>query len=160
MAKAKAAKNIRLLLGILFLTFLLFNAVFQTLAVIAELHQKEPVRIFFSEDTSPGIRLLLFFIGIGASWLLSRMLFKLLIKGNVRVGDSTDTAYVLGVYLLLTFATACFISVISWFWLPVLFLVLLIYSVLALWKLVGGPFTGGAVALTFITIICIWYVAS
>lgn len=157
MAKAKAAKNIRLILGFLFLIFLIINAVFHTLAVIAGMKGQDPIRLM-PEDISPGVRLLIFLIGIGLSWILARMLFKFLISGKVQVGDSTNIAYVLLGYLLLTFATFSFFSVIGWFWLPVLFFILLIYSLLALWKIIGGAFTSCAFALTLVVIICTWYV--
>lgn len=159
MAKEKTAKQVRLVLGLLFALFLLVNAVFHTLAIIAGLNGKGPPFVL-PEDISPALRLILFIIGIGVSWLLARMLFKYLIDGRVSVGDSTNTAYILLFYLLLTFATFSFLGVIGWFWLPVLFLVLLLYSIFTLWKLIGGPLTAGVVALTFVAIIGTWFMAS
>jgi hypothetical protein len=159
MAKAKTAKQVRLVLGLIFALFLLVNGVFHTLAVMAGLGGETPLSLL-PEDVSPAVRLILFVIGIGVSWLLARMLFKFLVNEEVLVGDSTNTAYILLFYLVLTFSMVSFVSVLGWFWLPVLFLVLLIYSVFTLWKLIGGLLTAGAVALTFIAMIGTWVLAS
>ncbi len=158
MARPKTATGVRLTLGFFFLLFLLFNAIFQTLAVIAGLNHQEPIRLL-PEDLSPGVRLLIFLIGIVVSWLLGRTLFKSLIHARVEVSDSTNIAYVLLFYLLLVMATFAFFSVVGWFWLPALFLILLIYSLVALWRVIGGVVAGCALALMLIVVACTYYVA-
>jgi hypothetical protein len=156
MAKQRSPKKVKLVVGLLFTLFLVINAIFHTVAVHAWMNDKNPVFPPL-EDISPAVRILLFLVGIGVSWLLARMLYRFLIKGEVTVGDSVNTSYILLFYLGLTFATFSFLGVMAWFWLPLLFLVLLIYSIFTLWSLIGGLFTIGAVVLTFFAIIGTWF---
>jgi hypothetical protein len=153
MATVRTAQNVRTTLAVLFTLFLLINAIFQTLAVVAGLRQTQLLLTVFNEDTSPSIRLIVFLIGCGVSWLLARTLYKFMLKGRVAVGDSTNTAFVLFFYFLLIFATLAFLNVITWFWLPVLFLILLVYTIFTLWSLVGGALTALAGVITLMAII-------
>lgn len=157
MAKPRIPKKARVTLGLLFAVFLLINSIFLVLEAAAGLTGEGGFR-FLSADVSVAARLLLFVIGIGTSWLLARMLYKFLIKGKITVSDSVNTAYILLFYLLLTFATFSFLGAIGWFWLPLLFLVLLIYTVFTLWRLIGALFTIGVVVLTFLAMIGTWFV--
>jgi hypothetical protein len=157
--RAKAARIVQLKLALLFLTLLTVAAFFQTLAIIAGLQDRPPLTII-PEDTSPGLRLVMFLVGVGLSWVLSRQLFKMMVEGQIHVSDSTNTSYVLLFYLVLIVASIFLLSVIGWFWLPVLFLFLLIYSVLTLWKLVGALFTLAAIAAALIIMACTWFVFS
>src|SRR6266498_5344236 len=149
-------KRVRLFLGLFFALFLIVNAILSTIGVVAGLRGMQPLNLLPAE-TSPAVRLLIFVVGVGLSWLIGRMLYKSLINGEVAVGESTNTAYIMLFYLLLVFAAFCFIGVLNWFILPILFAILLIFSVFALWRLLGGGFTLGSVASAFVAAFVTFY---
>lgn len=153
MAPARSAGNVRNTIAIMFTIFLLINAVAQTVAVIGGLRQTSMIVTPFNEDTPPALRLILFLIGMGLSWILARILYKFMVRGKISVDESTNTSYVLMFYFLLLFATLSFLNVINWFWLPVLFLVLLVYTIFTLWSLVGGLKAAVAGVVTLMAII-------
>jgi len=153
MGTQKTGQSVRNILAMLFTIFLLINAILQTLAVIGGLRHTSLLITPFNEDSSPAIRLILFLVGFGISWVLARMLFQYMIKGKLSVGDSTHTAYVLLLYLMLIFASFCFLNVIGWLWLPLLFLILFLYTIFTLWSLVGGAKTALVCAATLVVIL-------
>lgn len=160
MAAPKNAQNVRNTLAVLFTVFLLIHAILQTLAVIGGLKNTQILTTPFNDESSPAMRLLLFLLGAAVSWFLSRMLYKFMVKGQLTVGDSTNASFVLLFYLLLIFATLAFLNAISWFWLPVFFLILLIYSAFILWSLAGATWMTVSLSLALTTIIFTSLIAS
>lgn len=144
MAQKRNPKQVRLVIGLIFALFLMINAVLNTVAVVAGLKSSDPL-IALPGDSSPAVRLVLFVIGAGLSWLLGRMLYGFLISGEIPVAESVNYAYILLFYFLLIFAALAFLGVLSWMFLFILFLVLLLFSVFTLWRLLGGVFTVGSV---------------
>jgi hypothetical protein len=159
MAETKNLKHVHLVLGLIFAFFLILNAIFDTIAFVAKSNEGQ-ASVGLPADTSPAVRLLMFLIGAVVSWLLGGMLYRFLIKGTIPVSESTNTACVLVFYFVLTFATFAFLGVLAWFWLPLLFLVLLIFSVITLWGLLGGVFTTGAVVGAFAAAFVTFYLLS
>lgn len=159
MATKQKTQHVRLLLGIFFALFLIVNAILNTLAVVAGVRGAEPLTLMPS-DTSPAVRLLIFVIGIVLSWLVGRTLYKFLINGELPVGDSTNTSYVMLFYLLMMFAGLSFLGILNWFLLPFLFLVLLVFSVFTLWRLIGLGYTFGSVVAAFAAAFITFYLIS
>src|SRR5215213_11260145 len=95
MAANRTAQNVRYTLAGLFTFFLIANAVFQTLAVIGGLKSAQLLVTPFNEETSQAVRLLIFLLGFGVSWLLARALYKFMMKGQLAVSDSANAAFVL-----------------------------------------------------------------
>jgi hypothetical protein len=160
MAAPRAAQNVRTTLAVLFTVFLLVNATLQTLAVIGGVRNARLLSTPFSEDTSLAVRLLLFLLGVGISWLLARTLYKFMVRGQLAVGDSTNASFVLLFYLLLIFATLAFLNAIGWFWLPALFLILLAYSAFILWSLAGAAWAAVAMFMALTAIIFTFLIVS
>src|SRR5712692_5649077 len=99
MATKAKAKQVRLFLGLFFALFLVVNAILSTIGTVAGLRGAQSFALLPSE-TSPAVRLVIFVIGVGLSWLIGRMLYKSLINGEIPVGESTNTAYIMLFYLL------------------------------------------------------------
>lgn len=138
-------------LAILFGLFMIANGIFHALAVLAGLNGQVPA-LLLPEETAPAVRLLIWVIGFILSWYLARILYMFLLRRDVSVGDSTNMAYGLLFYLTLTASTFSFFGIVSWFWLPLLFLILLIYTIFGLWSLVGGLITLATVGVSLLVI--------
>jgi len=133
-----AASRARWTLATVFTVFLLINVVVLTLAFLAQL-RNDPSKLppHLGEEVSVGVRLLVIAIGAVFSWFLARMLFKHLVVQDVSPGDSVGPAYSLLSYLLLVLAAYSFLGFGTWLWLPGLFLIVLVWSLISLWSLVG-----------------------
>jgi len=151
------AKQVRLWIGMCFALFLVVSAWLSTLAVIGGLNADAPWGYIIPPDTSPAVRLLFFVIGLGFSWFIGRMFYRWLISGEIGVADSVSIAYALGLYLLLAFAAIVFLGVLHWFLLPFMFLILVVFSVLSIWRLLGGLYSFGALAAAAITSVVTLY---
>src|ERR1035441_2890586 len=81
------------------------------------------------EDVGLGIRMMVFLIGAGLSWMLGRWLYMRMVEGEVKVPEAGTAAMVLLFYLLLTFAGLAFLGGFSWIWQTV-FLILLVLMTL------------------------------
>lgn len=160
MAATQTAQSARIKLAVLFTLFLLINAVLQTLAVIGGVRNAPVLVTPFNEESSQAVRLLLFLLGGAISWLLARMLYKSMVKAQLAVGDSTNASFVFLFFLLLIFATIAFLNAIGWFWLPALFLILLIYSAFILWSLTGVAWTAAVMSAALTAIIFTFLIAS
>jgi len=160
MAAPGTAQSARIKLAVLFTLFLLIHAVLQTLAVIGGLRSTPVLITPFNDESSQAVRLLLFLLGCGISWLLARMLYKSMVKAQLAVGDSANASFVFMFYLLLIFATVAFLNAIGWFWLPAVFFVLLIYSAFILWSLTGAAWATVALSAALTAIIFTFLIAS
>jgi hypothetical protein len=72
------------------------------------------------------------------------MLYKMLVRGDealqvngVSPREAVGSALSLLSYLLLVVCAYAFLGMGVWYWLPVLFLVVLVWSLLSIWSLVG-----------------------
>jgi hypothetical protein len=101
-----------------------------------------------------GIRILVFAIGAGLSWLLGRWLYMRMVEGEVKVPEAGTAAMVLLFYLLLTFAGLAFLGGFSWIWQTLFLIVLILMTLLGLSRVIGmmpaasvlvACFVGGAV---------------
>lgn len=152
-------KQVRLWLGLIFTLFLASNAFLSTLAALGGLRTGNPIMLL-SADTSPAVRLLMFVIGLAVSWGIGNIIYRLLINGEIRVGESVIIAYVFLGFLLLIFAAIAFLGIFYWFLLPLLFVILLVFSILVLWRLLGGLFTLGAIAAALLVAFVTYYLFS
>lgn len=159
MPASPRAKRIGILIGFVFLFFILLNAVFHTLAVHAGLYEHGVLHIV-PDGTSIAVRLLLFLLGLAISWFGVRLFFQGLIGAEFDVSSSVNAALLLLSLLALTTAMLAFLGFVSWYWLPFLFLVLLLFSVFILWRLIGGAFTVLSVLVTIVAIALTWSLAS
>lgn len=148
MTTQEKRKRVKLFIGLSFGLFLIANAILSTIGVVAGLRGVQLFTLLPSE-TAPAVRLVIFVIGLGLSWLIGRMLYKFLINGEIPLSDSTNTAYIMLFYLLLVFAALSFIGVLNGFILPILFVILLFFSVVTLWRLIGVAVAFGSVAAAF-----------
>jgi hypothetical protein len=149
MEAKSSAKEARLFVGGFFVLFLLLNVVLVTCAAIGQIANKKSVELL-PVDSSPALRLLIFGIGLAMSWLVGQWLYKLLIKGEIPVSESVSTAFVFAFYLILTFMGVAFFGVLSWLWLAILLLILLVVSLFALWRVVGIWFVLGAIVISIV----------
>ncbi len=149
------AKQVRQRIGLIFALFLVLSAFLSTLAIIGGF--KDDAWVLMPPDTPPIVRLLFFVIGLGFSWFIGRMFYRMLINGEIGVSDSVSIAYALALYLLLMFAGAFFLGVIYWFLLPFMFILLVVFSVLSIWRLLGGLYSFGALAAAALTSVVTLY---
>lgn len=156
MVNAKA-RQARLLVGMFFALFLVVSAWLTTLAVIGRLNADAAWGNLLPLDTSPAVRLLFFVIGMAFSWLVGRVFYRQMIKGEVWVDDSVSIAFGLTFYLLLIFAAVFFLGVIYWLLLPIAFFILVVFSMLSIWRLLGGLYSFGALAAAAITSVVTLY---
>jgi hypothetical protein len=94
--------------------------------------------------------LLIFILGLGASWGLGRWLFMQLIEGEVPIVEAGNAAQVMLFYLLLVFAGLAFLSGFSWIWQGVVLLVLLLLTVFGLGRILGLRLTIGLIVVVMI----------
>ncbi len=143
MANAALQKNVRLTLSTIFGVFFLANVLVFVLSLWAAFGGKA---VLLPEDLSTGVRLVIFVVGAGISWVAGRWLFMQLIHGELGVDESSNAAVLMLGYLLLMFTGIAFISAWSWLWLLILLLVLVLGTMLILRRIVGLP-----IALTIMT---------
>ncbi len=113
-----------------------------------------------SEDTTTGVRLLVFLIVAAISWFLGRGIYRWLVRADVPVGDSISTVYVFILFLVLTFSTLLFVGFVQWFWFPLVFLILLVFSTMTLSKLLGMAGGVAALVVTIATVGITWWMAT
>ena len=142
---APLQKNVRLTLTTIFGVFFFANVLVFVLSLWAAFGSGKAVLL--PEDLSTGVRLVIFLVGAGISWIAGRWLFMQLIHGDLGVDESSNAAILMLGYLLLMFTGIAFISAWSWLWLLILLLVLVLGTMLILRRIVGLP-----IALTIITI--------
>lgn len=159
MAQKPNPKRVRLVLGLMIATFLIVNAILNVVAIVAGMNEQDPA-IGLPPDISPAVRLLVFLMSIGLTWLIGRSLYRFQINGEISVTESTNTARVMVFCFLLLFATLSFLRVWSWFWLPVFFAILLVFSVITLWRLLGGAYTAGTVVCALAAAFVTFYLVS
>lgn len=145
MPKLKSPKKIRMAIGLIFAGFLILNVIIHTMGIVVNLKAGKAFFIL-PADISFGIRIFLFLIGIVISWLLAQKVYKFMLEGECAVNESANTSFIVLFYILLTIATFAFLGALTWFWLPILLLILFIFSLFTLWRLLGG-------LLTFLTIL-------
>jgi hypothetical protein len=139
-------KDVRLYLGGFFALFLIANVVLLALAAIGELANKHSMQLL-PADFPPAGRLLIFAIGLGISWAVGHYLYAFLMEGEVSVRESVTAATIFLLYFAFLFAGIAFLGALGWLWLGIGLLVLLVVSVIALWRLVGPAYVIGALVL-------------
>jgi len=146
-------------LAVVFTVFLALNVAILSMAAIAAFHSDwDRLPPHISADTPMGLRLGILAVIIFASWFFARALYRLLVGEEVLPSDSLSPAYGLLSYLVLVGAAYCFLGFGTWLWLPVLFLLVLIWTLLALWSLVGSRAMVAALCIALLTVIVIIFV--
>jgi hypothetical protein len=156
MYQAATNNRARWTLAVIFIVFLAVNVAILSMAAIAAFHadwDRLPPHI--GADTPMGLRLAILAVVMLASWFFARTLYRLLVGEEVRPSESLSPAYGLLSFLVLVAAAYCFLGFGTWLWLPVLFLVVLVWTVLALWTLVGARWIATALGIALITVIVI-----
>lgn len=158
MARPKKVEGIKFPLAFLFLIFLIINGLFGFLWPITTIYSGagDPI-IVGPLDLPFGSRLLIFLVGVGVSWWVTRSLYWFLFTREVEVDDAINTAYTFFFYLLLTLTTFSFLGVLGWYWFPLLFLILFIVSLLTLWNFLGGLLTVGSFVLAAVVVVAVWF---
>ena len=134
-AAVSQGKNVRPMITAIFGLFLLFNVLLLVLALLAAFKGVEVDLL--AEDIGLGVRMLIFLLGLGASWALGRWLFMRLIEGEIPVNESGTAALVMLFYLALIFAGLAFLGGFSWIWQSVFLLILLLMTFLGLSRIMG-----------------------
>ncbi|HKV91294.1 MAG TPA: hypothetical protein VJW20_01965 [Candidatus Angelobacter sp.] len=143
-------------LATIFTVFLTLNVAILSMAAIAAFHgdwDRLPPHI--GADTPMGVRLGILAVILLASWFFARALYRLLVGEEVLPSESLSPAYGLLSYLVLVGAAYCFLGYGTWLWLPVFFLLVLIWTLLALWSLVGSRAMLGGLCIALLTVIVI-----
>jgi hypothetical protein len=155
---AQVAARARHTIALLFTIFLLINVVVLTMAALSvatgNLLLLPP---HLGADTATGARLALLLVGGAAAWFFARMVFQLLVNAEVGVEDAVGPSFSLLSYLILIVAAVTFLGSGSWLWLPVFFLIVLVWSVVTIWGLVGGAVTIAGLAVALLGAIVTWY---
>ena len=136
-----AVARARWTLAVVFTVFLLANVVSVSMLFT---HHLPP---HFESDVPIGMRLGLVLLACVIAYVLAQMLYKLLVRETVPASDAAQPAMSLLAYLVLIAATFGFLGLGSWLWLPVLFLLVVIWTVLSLWHLLGWKFMIGILVL-------------
>jgi hypothetical protein len=108
-------------------------------------------------DTSPAIRLLVFFLGLGLSWWFGRFVLLNLVNSRVPFDTSANVAFTMVFFLLFTFAGLAFLGMLSWVLLAVLLAVLFLVVIAALWSLLGAMWVLGAIVLASVGAWLVFY---
>jgi hypothetical protein len=146
-------------LAVIFTAFLALNVAILSMAAIAAFHNDwERLPPHISADTPMGLRLVILAIVTLASWFFARSLYRLLVGEDVPPSASLSPAYGLLSYLVLVAAAYCFLGYSTWLWLPILFLLVLVWTVLSLWALVGWRAMVAALCVAAVTVIVIFFV--
>ncbi len=149
MAAQLTPKRVRLAIGLLFAVFLIVNVIIQTMGIVSNLKSGQAF-FLLPGDVSMGIRIILFLIGVGISWLLARQIYSFMLKGEISVNESANTAFTVLFCIALTITTFAFLGALAWFWLPVLLLILFMYTMFILWRLLGALKTLFIILLTVV----------
>jgi hypothetical protein len=137
-------KNVRPMIASIFGLFFLLNVLLFVFAVLAAIKGGAAPQLL-APDTGGGVRLLIFVLGLCASWGLGRWLFMQLIEGEIPVAEAGNAAQVLLFYLLLVFAGLAFVSGFSWIWQGVILLILVLLTLFGLARILGMPLTIGLI---------------
>jgi hypothetical protein len=156
-----AVTKVRNLVLAVFALILFVVAIMLTITMIA-LVAGEQSRLYWDlgDDVAVGVRLVIFVIGAGLIWLMARALYKQLVKGLGAPDDASNIAVSLMAYLMLTVAVVAFLGAAAQIWLPILFLIVLLWSSIAVWRLVGSTMTLGTVTVAMMAIVTTWYLVS
>jgi hypothetical protein len=152
-------KNVRPMIAVIFGLFFLMNILLFVLALLAAIKGGKAPQIL-PADVGGGVRLLIFILGLGASWGLGRWLFMQLIDGEVPIVEAGNAAQVMLFYLLLVFAGLAFLSGFSWIWQGVILLVLLLLTIFGLGRILGLPLTIGLIVVVIILGTVLFFVLS
>ncbi len=141
MSGAVAATRARWILAFIFTLFLVLNVVMISMIVMSVIHH-EPRFLppHLGPDVAFGERLGLVIIACVVAYFLAQQLYRLLVREDVPPSESVSPSMGLLAYLVLIVATFGFLGLGSWIWLPVVFLLLFIWTVVGLWSLLGWLF--------------------
>jgi hypothetical protein len=142
-------KNVRPMIAAVFGLFFLMNILLFVLALLAAFKGDQAPKVL-PADLGMGVRLLIFVLGLGASWTLGRWLYMQLVDGEIPVVEASTAALVMLFYLLLVFASLAFLGGFSWIWQGVVLLVLLLMTLFGLARILGVPLTVLVIALVLI----------
>jgi len=148
MAATKTAtiqRNARLWVALTLTLFLMLNGVLVVLTLGAVLRDV-PLPVLLSDESSPAMRLLLFVGGLAVSWLIAGMLYRRVIEAWEPISTGVQVAFVLFFYILLTFFALAFLGAFGWLWMPAVFVVLLIATLLIIPRYLGAVLTTVAFA--------------
>lgn len=137
-------KDVRPMVGTVFGLFFLMNVLLFVVALVAAIKGTNAPQVL-PEDLGGGVRLMIFLLGLGASWGLGRWLFMQLMEGEIGVLESGNAAQVLLFYLLLVFAGVAFMGGFTWIWQGVVLLVLLLLTIFGLARVLGLALTVGMI---------------
>jgi hypothetical protein len=156
-----AMTKVRNIVLAVFALFLFLTAVALTITMIA-LVAGEQSRLYWDlgEEVAVGVRLLIFVVGAALIWAMARALYKELVKGLGAPDDASNISVSLMSYLVLLVAVVAFLGAAAQIWLPILFLIVLLWSSIAIWRLVGSTMTLGTVAVAIMAIVTTWYLVS
>ena len=152
-------KNVRPMIAVIFGLFFLMNILLFVLALLAAIKGGKAPQVL-PADLGGGVRLLIFVLGIGASWGLGRWLYMQLIEGEIPVAEAGNAAQVLLFYLLMVFAGLAFLSGFSWIWQGVILLVLVLLTVFGLARILGLALTLGLIAIISVLGVLLFFVLS
>jgi hypothetical protein len=159
MGNVAVGSQARSTVTVLFTVMLLLNVVFLTLVLIGGRNTRTlPVWAGLQDDVPVGWRLALVILGTTAAWFSARSLYKLLVRDGGSPDDSVSTAMSLLSFLVVIMLAYAFLTYAAWMWLPILLLVVLIWSTLAIWGVVGGAPVVTALAVAVGVAMLTWYV--
>lgn len=124
-----------------FLILLALNVVLCAAALGTAVRGDHPWSII-PEESPPALRLLAFLVGAGAAWIAGRLMLETLVMGHVAIVKAVTGAWSIVFYLMLLFIGVAFVGAIHWGFLLVLLIIVLFYSVPALWELLGAMRAG------------------
>jgi hypothetical protein len=142
-------KNVRPMIAVVFGLFFLMNIFLFILALMAALKGDQAPQVL-PADLGIGVRLLIFLLGLGASWALGRWLYMQLVDGEIPVVEASTAAVTMLFYLLLVFASLAFLGGFSWIWQGVVLLVLLLMTLFGLARILGLLLTVGVIVIGLI----------
>jgi hypothetical protein len=141
----------------LFIIFLVMNVIALTMTMVAM--RDDDASLLppnLGPDAAIGLRLLFVIIGGGVSWFCAQILYKLLVRGFLPPSEACGAACSLMSYLLLVFAAVAFLGAGAWLWLPLLFLIVLCWSTLHIWSVVGAVATVATLIIASGAMIATW----
>jgi len=137
-----AAPRARWILAFIFTLFLLLNVVIISM-VLTAVFEHDLVRLIhlvLNENAAMGLRVGLVLLAAIVAYFLAQQLYRLLVRENVPASEAVSPSMGLLSYLVLIIAAYGFLGLGSWIWLPVLFLLVLLWTVISLWSLLGWLF--------------------
>jgi hypothetical protein len=133
-----APPRARWILMVIFTTFLIVNVVVVCMTALAAIRSGgSHLPPHLDADTPMGVRFAVVLIAGIAAWFFAQMLYKQLVKERVAPADSVSPSMGLLSFLVLIAAAYSFLGFGSWLWLPFLFIIVFIWTLLSLWSLVG-----------------------